>query len=942
MDKIIIKGAKEHNLKNVCVEIPRNKFVVITGVSGSGKSSLAFDTLFAEGQRRYIESLSTYARQFLQQLQKPNVDYIEGLSPSISIAQKTLSHNPRSTVGTITKIYDYLRLLFARVGDAYCYKCSTPISKQSPQEIVEIILSTMENQKIQILSPIVKGRKGSHEKKLEEMKKLGFIKARINGEVYDLSEKIELNKNKLNDIEIIIDRLIVKKEYKQRLFSSIETALKFGNGIVFVQNIESKEEKIFSELNSCPNCGISYGEISPRMFSFNSPYGACKFCYGLGKVLYPDPDLIVPNKEKTLKEGAIEPWLLKDTPFVNENKKILQALSKEYGIPLDVPYEELSEKEKNILLYGLNGKKIKITSWREGRQYEKEIIFEGVLKCIHNRWEETESFFLKNTLEKYMSEQICPECKGNRLAKEALSIKIEGKNIVELSNMTISSLKKFMQNITFSGEKKKISSEIMKEILSRLNFLEDVGLSYLTLSRKSSTLAGGEAQRIRLATQIGSGLVGVLYVLDEPTIGLHHRDNEKLLNSLRKLCESGNSVIVVEHDEDTIKQADYIIDLGPGAGNYGGHILYAGNLEGLKKCPNSLTGKYLSGKLKIAVPEKRRKINIKRSIRLIGCKEHNLKNIDVTIPLGVFVAITGVSGSGKSTLVNDILYPALQKILYKANSSPGAHQRIEGYEYIDRVQIIDQSPIGKTPRSNPATYTDLFNYIRQFFAMLPEAKIRGYTASRFSFNVKGGRCETCKGAGTKKIEMHFLPDVFVECEVCKGMRYNSETLQVKYKGKSITDVLNSTVDEALMDFKNFPQIWSRLKMLKDVGLGYIKLGQPSNTLSGGEAQRVKLAAELGKQSTGNTLYILDEPTTGLHFADIHLLLNVLQRLVDMGNTVLVIEHNMDVIKCADYIIDLGPEGGDKGGEIVAFGTPEEIAQNPKSYTGQYVKKYLQL
>ncbi|MBN1521708.1 MAG: excinuclease ABC subunit UvrA [Candidatus Aureabacteria bacterium] len=940
MDNIVIKGAREHNLKNFDITVPRNKLVVITGVSGSGKSSLAFDTIFAEGQRRYVESLSTYARQFLQQLQKPDVDYIEGLSPAISIGQKTISHNPRSTVGTVTEIYDYLRLLFARVGEAHCYECKTPIASQSAQEITDQIMALPEEEKIQILAPVVKGRKGQHEKTLSELRKTGFLKVRINREIFDLSEPIELNKNVLHDIDVVVDRLIIKKNVSKRVFESVETALQLGQGLLIVQNIGDGKEKIFSELNACPHCGISYGEISPRMFSFNSPYGACTLCHGIGKVMYADRDLVVPDPTKTLSEGAIEPWLQKDVPLLNENRKMLKALSEKFNFSLDTPFKDLPEKVKHTILFGAQGEKVEIPTWREGRQVTKEESFQGVLKIIFQRWVKTESFYIKSLLEKYMSEQDCPDCHGRRLRKEALSITINGKNIIDLSLMTIESLRDFFTHLQFYGEKIKISAEVLKEIRLRLSFLENVGLSYLTLDRKSATLAGGEAQRIRLATQIGSGLVGVLYILDEPTIGLHQKDNQKLLESLKNLRDLGNSIIVVEHDEATIRQADYIIDLGPGAGNYGGHVLAKGSLDDIKNCAHSLTGKYLSDKLKIAIPGRRRKADFQRSIRLTSCREHNLKNIDVIIPLGLLVAVTGVSGSGKSTLVNDILYAALQRKLYRANVKPGEFDELKGLEHIDRALIIDQSPIGKTPRSNPATYTDLFNYIRQFFAKLPEARVRGYTAGRFSFNVKGGRCETCHGAGTKKIEMHFLPDVYVQCETCKGLRYNRETLQVTYKGKSITDVLDSTVDEALMDFKNFPHIRSRLKMLKDVGLGYIKLGQPSTTLSGGEAQRVKLSAELGKKSTGNTLYILDEPTTGLHFADIHLLLNVLQQLVDMGNTVLVIEHNLDVIKCADYLIDLGPEGGNRGGEVVAFGTPEEVADNTKSFTGHFLKTVL--
>jgi excinuclease ABC subunit A len=940
MDKIIIKGAREHNLKNVDLVIPRDKFVVITGVSGSGKSSLAFDTIFAEGQRRYVESLSTYARQFLQQLQKPDVDYIEGLSPAISISQKTISHNPRSTVGTVTEIYDYLRLLFARVGEPRCYECGTPIASQSAQEITDQVLAWPKDTKIQVLAPIVRGRKGQHEKLLADLRKSGFLKVRVSGEIYDLSDPIDLKKNVLHDIDVVVDRLATGPSSAKRIFESVETALKLGQGIIRVNRLDDGTEKVFSELNACPACGISYGEISPRMFSFNSPYGACTVCHGIGKVMYADPDLVVPDPSKTLSEGAIEPWLQKDIPLLNENRKVLKALAEKYDFSLDVPFSDLPARVRSLILNGSRNETVEIPTWREGRQSQRTEAFDGVLRTIFQRWVKTESFYIKSMLEKYMSEQDCPDCRGQRLRKEALSVYIGDRNIIQLSQMTIEKLKDFFRSIVFTGEKATISSEVLKEIRLRLEFLENVGLTYLTLDRKSGSLAGGEAQRIRLATQIGSGLVGVLYILDEPTIGLHQKDNERLLKSLRSLRDMGNSVIVVEHDEATMREADFIVDLGPGAGNYGGHVLCAGSIDDVKACGHSLTGKYLSGRLAITVPPKRRRANMKRALRLTGCREHNLKNIDVTIPLGLFVSVTGVSGSGKSTLVNDILYTALQRKFYHANVRPGEFGGLEGAELIDRVLIIDQSPIGKTPRSNPATYTDLFNAIRFFFAQLPEAKVRGYSPGRFSFNVKGGRCETCHGAGIKKIEMHFLPDVYVQCETCKGLRYNRETLQVTYKGKSITDVLNSTVDEALLDFKNFPHIRSRLKMLKDVGLGYIKLGQPSTTLSGGEAQRVKLSAELGKKSTGNTLYILDEPTTGLHFADIHLLLGVLQQLVDMGNTVLVIEHNLDVIKCADWLIDLGPEGGDRGGEVVAAGTPEDVLANPRSYTGDFLRPVL--
>ena len=938
MDKIIIRGAKEHNLKNIDLELPRNKMIVITGLSGSGKSSLAFDTIYAEGQRRYVESLSAYARQFMEQLQKPEVEYIGGLSPAISIEQRTARSNPRSTVATTTEIYDYLRLLFARVGMPHCYKCGLPIKKQSVQEIVDQIMAIAGGKKLQVLAPLVRGRKGEYKDIFDQVRKKGFIRARVDGKVYDLNKKIELKKTKKHDIEAVVDRITLNKEERSRLSDSIEIAIKLSGGLVIVA-IEGTGDKFFSQLNACTKCGVSYGELSPRMFSFNSPYGACSSCHGLGIRLAPDPGLIIPDKNKSISEGAIVPWEV-DIPSINRNKRVLAALCRKYRFDLDAPYKSLSKKIKNILLYGSKGENIKMPHWREGKEYFVQEEFEGIIKNLERRYHQTESEYLRNALSRYMNELTCPDCKGVRLRPESLAVYFHSKNIVDICKMGIIETKAYFKDLKLSNRERHIAAEIIKEISERLDFMINVGLGYLTLERKSSTLAGGEAQRIRLATQVGSSLVGVLYILDEPSIGLHQRDNQKLLDTLKRLRDLGNTVIVVEHDETTIRSADYIVDLGLGAGIHGGNIVARGNLHNILESKESLTGKYMTGKLKIPVPVKRKKVKDDFVLEISGVKTNNLKNITVKIPLGLFVSVTGVSGSGKSSFVNDTLFKALSKLLYKTKDRPGEYDKITGLDHIDKVIVIDQSPIGRTPRSNPATYTGAFSYIRDLFRKLPEAKIRGYGPGRFSFNVKGGRCEACNGDGIIKIEMHFLPDVYVECEVCKGKRFNRETLEVRYKGKNISEVLEMTVDTALEHFKHIPNIKAKLQTLSDVGLGYIHLGQSATTLSGGEAQRIKLSKELSRQSTGNTLYILDEPTTGLHFADVQKLLNVLHRLRDAGNTILVVEHNLDVIKTSDYIIDLGPEGGNAGGEVVAAGTPEEIVKTKASHTGQFLKEVL--
>ncbi|HFE9686225.1 TPA: excinuclease ABC subunit UvrA [Clostridium perfringens] len=937
-DKIIVKGAKVHNLKNVSLEIPRDKIIVFTGLSGSGKSSLAFDTIYAEGQRRYVESLSSYARQFLGQMDKPDVESIEGLSPAISIDQKTTSRNPRSTVGTVTEIYDYLRLLYARVGVPHCPKCGKEITQQSVDQIVDQIMELPERSKIMILAPIIRGRKGTHEKVLENIKKQGFVRARIDGEIYDLTEdEIKLEKNIKHNIEAVVDRIIVKDGIEGRLTDSIETSLKMAEGLVLV-NIIGEEDRLYSEHFACADCGISIDELAPRMFSFNSPFGKCERCDGLGTLMEIDEDLVVPNKDLSIRGGAISTW--GDSRMKEESWTycVLKALMEKYNFDLDTPYKDLPKKVQEVLMYG-EPEKLKVTYTKENVTAVYNHSFEGEINNLRRRYMETNSDTMKAEIEKYMSDNPCPKCKGARLKPEALAVTVGGKNIFEFTSMAIREELDFINSINFSEKDKIISSQIIKEIQSRLSFLINVGLDYLDLARKAGTLSGGEAQRIRLATQIGSQLMGVLYILDEPSIGLHQRDNDRLISTLKQLRDVGNTLIVVEHDEDTMREADYIVDIGPGAGEHGGEIVASGTLDEIMSNENSLTGQYLTGAKKVELPEERRKGN-GNFITVKGAKENNLKNVTAKFPLGTLTMVTGVSGSGKSTLVNEILYKGLNKIVNKAKDLPGKFKEITGYENIDKIIDIDQSPIGRTPRSNPATYTGTFDIIRELFSQTQEAKMRGYKPGRFSFNVKGGRCEACSGDGIIKIEMQFLSDVYVPCEVCKGKRYNRETLEVKYKGKNIADVLNMTVEEALEFFENIPRIKNKLQTLMDVGLGYIRLGQPSTQLSGGEAQRIKLAYELSKRSTGKTLYILDEPTTGLHIHDVNRLVKILQRLVDGGNTVIVIEHNLDMIKCADYIVDLGPEGGDKGGTIIATGTPEKIAEAEESYTGKYLKKYL--
>jgi len=934
---IFVKGARVHNLKNIDIKIPRGKLVVITGLSGSGKSSLAFDTIYAEGQRRYVESLSSYARQFLELMDKPDVDFIEGLSPAIAIDQKAITHNPRSTVGTMTEIYDYLRLLFARIGIPHCPECGREIKKQTPQEIVDQILTLQKDTKIIILSPVIIGRKGEYKNLLEKIKKDGFFRVRIDKTIYTLEEEIEIDKNKKHDIEIVIDRIVLKEDIKNRLTESIELALKYSDGLVKIVLVDSNEEKIFSSRFACPVCGISLPEIEPRLFSFNSPFGACPTCQGLGFKMEVDPDLIIPDKSLSISEGAIKaPGYQSLDGF---NYEIIESLSNYYDFDLDTPIYKIDKKALDILLYGTDGRfKVNYTG-RDGEEHHFYTYWEGIINAIQRRYKETESNEMKEFYEKFMRFLPCPDCGGKRLKKEALSVLINGKNIYEVTDMNILDCLNFFENINLTETEKIISKQILKEIKSRLKFLVDVGLSYLTINRESRTLSGGEGQRIRLATQIGSGLTGVLYVLDEPTIGLHSKDTKKLLNSLKRLRDLGNTLIVVEHDELVIRESDYIIDMGPGAGENGGEIVFEGKVDEIIKSDESLTGKYLSNRLKIEIPNKRRKGNGKY-FEIIGAEEHNLKNIDVKIPLNTFTCITGVSGSGKSTLIYDILYKGLKGIFFKSGEKPGVFKEFKGIENIDKVVMVDQSPIGRTPRSNPATYINLFTPIRELFSKTKEARERGYTPGRFSFNVFGGRCEACEGAGVKRIEMQFLPDVYVTCEVCHGKRYNRETLEITWKGKNISDVLNMTVDEAYEFFENIPSIKRKLSLLKDVGLGYIKLGQPAPTLSGGEAQRVKLSYELSKSFEGHILYLLDEPTTGLHFDDVKKLLNVLNRLVDKGNTVIVIEHHPDIIKSCDYIIDLGPEGGDEGGYIVAQGTPEEVSNNKESYTGELLKKIL--
>lgn len=939
-DKIVIKGAKEHNLKNINLEIPRDKLVVITGLSGSGKSSLAFDTLYAEGQRRYVESLSSYARQFLGLMEKPDVESIEGLSPAISIDQKTTSKNPRSTVGTVTEIYDYIRLLYARVGTPYCPNCGKKIEKQSIDQIVDNVMKIKEGTRIQILAPVVRGRKGEYTKLFEDLQKDGFARVRVDGEIYDLSDEIKLDKNKKHEIEVVVDRLVIKEDIVGRLTESIETALKQADNLVLI-DIVGEKQVLYSCNYACPDCGFSFPELTPRMFSFNNPYGACPKCSGIGYLMKMDEDLIIPDKTKTLYDGvkAFGASTMKKGDTMA--KMYFESVGKHYGI--DIKNKKIKDLPKdfiNKILYGTGNDEIdfEYTSSLGTRKFKAP--FEGVIPTLERRHNETKSQGMRDFYEMYMSELPCDECNGARLKKEILSIKVGGININEMTDLSVKSLQEFLRKLELTDSQKMIAEMILKEIDARLQFLIDVGLEYLTLSRSAGTLSGGEAQRIRLATQIGSGLTGVLYILDEPSIGLHQRDNDKLIATLKKLRDLGNSLLVVEHDEDTMYAADQIIDIGPGAGVHGGQVMAQGTAEEIKNVPTSITGAYLSGRKKIEVPKKRRPGN-KKNIEIVNATENNLKNISVKFPLGKFICITGVSGSGKSTLINEVLYKNVAQQLNGATEKPGKCKTIKGLENIDKIINIDQSPIGRTPRSNPATYTGAFDLIRDIFASTNEAKMRGYEKGRFSFNVPGGRCESCSGDGVHRIEMHFLPDVFVPCEVCKGKRYNRETLEVKYKGKSIADVLDMTVEESLEYFANIPRIKNKIQTLYDVGLGYIKLGQPSTTLSGGEAQRVKLATELSKKATGKTLYILDEPTTGLHIADVHRLVDILQRLVDTGNTIIVIEHNLDLIKTADYIIDLGPEGGDAGGEIIAVGTPEQICKNDRSYTGKFLKKYLE-
>lgn len=936
-DKIFIKGARVHNLKNIDVEIPRDKMVVITGLSGSGKSSLAFDTIYAEGQRRYVESLSAYARQFLGQMDKPDVDYIEGLSPAISIDQKTTSKNPRSTVGTVTEVYDYLRLLYARIGQPHCPKCGKPIAQQTVDQIVDQLLFLPEGTKIQVLAPVVRGRKGEYTKIFDDIRKNGYVRVRVDGELKELSEEIKLAKNKKHTIEVVVDRIVIKPDIQKRLADSVELAMGQSGGIVGI-DVVGQEQLTFSQNFACVDCGISFEEITPRMFSFNNPYGACTTCSGLGTKMEIDPDLVIPDKSKSIMQGAIVPWNRNMSGYYFQ---LLKAVANEYGFAIDKPIKKLKPEQINVILYGSGDRKIDFNyvNEAEGRMHRFATKFEGVIVNLERRYKESQSDYIREEIEGYMNNSPCPDCAGARLRPESLAVLIGGKNINQVTDMSVAETMNFFDQLKLTEREKLIAHQVLKEIKERVGFLINVGLDYLTLGRAAGSLSGGESQRIRLATQIGSSLMGVLYILDEPSIGLHQRDNQRLIATLQNLRDLGNTLIIVEHDEDTMMAADYIIDIGPGAGAHGGELVAAGSLDDIKKAEHSITGQYLNGKRQIPVPEIRRKPNGKW-LEIVGAEANNLQNISVKIPLGVFSCVTGVSGSGKSSLINEILHKKLAAELHGAKAKAGLHKSIKGIEHLDKVIDIDQSPIGRTPRSNPATYTGVFDAIRDLFAQTPESKTRGYKLGRFSFNVRGGRCEACRGDGIIKIEMHFLPDVYVPCEVCKGKRYNRETLEVRYKGKNIAQVLDMIVDEAAEFFKNIPKIHRKLKTLQDVGLGYVKLGQPATTLSGGEAQRVKLATELSRRSNGKTLYILDEPTTGLHIFDIHKLLGVLERLVDAGDSVLVIEHNLDVIKCADYLIDLGPEGGNKGGLVIATGTPEEVAQVEESYTGQFLQKTL--
>ncbi len=939
LDHIFVKGARENNLKNIDVDIPRDKLVVLTGLSGSGKSSLAFDTIYAEGQRRYVESLSSYARMFLGQMEKPDVDYIDGLSPAISIDQKTTSKNPRSTVGTVTEIYDYLRLLWARVGTPHCPKCGKEIKQQTIDQIIDQVMALPEATRIQVMAPVVRGKKGTHQKLLEDARKSGYVRVRADGSLYDLTETIELDKNKKHSVEVVVDRLVIKPDIARRLTDSVEVASNLAGGLVLINVVGEDRDILFSQNYACEDCGISIEELSPRMFSFNNPYGACPTCTGLGSQLKADPDLIIPNKDLSILEGAITASGWNNIKSDGISRMYFDALAKQYKFKLSTPVKDLPPEVLDVILYGTRGEKLKLTYERENGKGTLMQAFEGICNNLERRYKETQSDSARRDLEECMAEQPCPDCGGKRLRREALAVTVGGINIDDFCHKSVNEALDFVEHLELSEQKMRIAGRILKEIKSRLGFLQSVGLQYLTLSRSAATLSGGESQRIRLATQIGSSLMGVLYILDEPSIGLHQRDNDKLLATLKRLRDLGNTLLVVEHDEDTMRAADYIVDIGPGAGVHGGQVVAAGTAEEVMNTPGSITGDYLSGRKKIPVPTERRKGN-GHSLTIRGAAENNLRNVDVSIHLGAFTCVTGVSGSGKSSLVNEILYKRLAADLNRAKTRPGKHAGIEGEEFLDKVIAIDQSPIGRTPRSNPATYTGLFNDIRELFASTQDAKARGYGPGRFSFNVRGGRCEACSGDGLIKIEMHFLPDIYVPCEVCKGKRYNRETLEVRYKGKNIHEVLEMTVEEALGFFENLPRLYNKVQTLYEVGLGYVKLGQPSTTLSGGEAQRVKLATELSKRSTGSTIYILDEPTTGLHTADVHKLIEVLQKLVDVGNTVVVIEHNLDVIKTADHIIDLGPEGGDGGGQIVAAGTPEEVAQCAASYTGQYLKRML--